>query len=95
MGFVEAHGTGTKVGDPIEAKAIYTALGQDREGQQPLCVGSVKTNVGHLENASGIIAVIKAILMLEKGFIVPNVDFEKANPNIPLDKWNLEVSLPS
>jgi NADPH:quinone reductase-like Zn-dependent oxidoreductase/malonyl CoA-acyl carrier protein transacylase len=54
-------------------------------------MGSVKTNIGHLENASGIISVIKASLMLEKGFVLPNVNFERANEAIPLDEWNIKV----
>ncbi|PNY26863.1 Polyketide synthase [Tolypocladium capitatum] len=90
-GFVEAHGTGTKVGDPIEAGAIYRVFGPGRTKRYPLYMGSVKTNVGHLENASGIISVIKASLMLEKGFILPNMNFERANDAIPLDEWNVKV----
>ena len=54
-------------------------------------MGSVKTNIGHLENASGIISIIKASLMLEKAFILPNVNFERANDAIPLDEWNIKV----
>ncbi|OTA84031.1 hypothetical protein M434DRAFT_36551 [Hypoxylon sp. CO27-5] len=91
VGFFEAHGTGTRVGDPIEARGIYRALGRSFEDGEPLSVGSVKSNIGHLENASGIISVIKAALMLEKGFIVPNADFEKENPAIPFFEWNLKI----
>ncbi|OTB06981.1 hypothetical protein M426DRAFT_54175 [Hypoxylon sp. CI-4A] len=91
VGFFEAHGTGTKVGDPIEAKGIYKALGQSLEDSDPLSIGSVKSNIGHLENASGIISVMKAALMLEKGFIVPNADFESENPAIPLSEWRLKI----
>ncbi|KAK8064355.1 Reducing polyketide synthase PKS2 [Apiospora phragmitis] len=91
VGFFEAHGTGTAVGDPIEATAIFRAVSKGRSGQDPLQLGSVKSNIGHLENASGIISVIKAALMLEKGFIVPNADFEQPNPKIPLTKWNMEI----
>ncbi|KAF2088078.1 polyketide synthase [Saccharata proteae CBS 121410] len=90
-GFVEAHGTGTKVGDPIEASAIYKVFGEGRTARKPLYFGSVKTNVGHLENASGVIAVIKAALMLENGFILPNTNFEKANEAIPMGEWNIKV----
>lgn len=92
-GFVEAHGTGTKVGDPIEAGAVHRVFGSGRTKRAPLYMGSVKTNIGHLENASGIISVIKAAMMLEKGFILPNVNFEKANESIPLDKWNIKVPI--
>ncbi|KAH8655791.1 hypothetical protein BX600DRAFT_384985 [Xylariales sp. PMI_506] len=93
VGFVEAHGTGTKVGDPIEAGAIQRVFGAGRTRTQPLYVGSVKTNIGHLENASGIISVIKASLMLDKGFILPNVNYETANPAIPLKEWNMRVPI--
>jgi acyl transferase domain-containing protein/NADPH:quinone reductase-like Zn-dependent oxidoreductase len=92
IAFFEAHGTGTKVGDPIEATAIYRAVGKSLSPREPLHIGSVKSNIGHLENASGIVSVIKAALMLEKSFIVPNADFESANPAIPLSKWNMRVS---
>ncbi|KAM0715744.1 hypothetical protein Q7P37_008258 [Cladosporium fusiforme] len=91
VGFVEAHGTGTKVGDPIEAAAVFKALRRDGAPDSPLYMGSAKSNIGHLENASGLISVIKAALMLEKGFVVPNADFKKANPEIPLAEWNLQV----
>ncbi|KAB5511498.1 polyketide synthase [Coniochaeta sp. 2T2.1] len=91
IAFFEAHGTGTKVGDPIEATAIYKAVGKSLTPREPLHIGSVKSNIGHLENASGIVSVIKAALMLEKSFIVPNADFESANPGIPLSKWNMRI----
>lgn len=90
-GYVEAHGTGTKVGDPIEAGALHRVFGNGRTKRAPLYMGSVKSNVGHLENASGIISIIKACLMLEKGFILPNVNFEKANEAIPLEEWHMKV----
>ncbi|KAG6061256.1 Type I Iterative PKS [Claviceps aff. humidiphila group G2b] len=90
-GYVEAHGTGTKVGDPIEASALNRVFGDGRTKRAPLYIGSVKSNVGHLENASGIISIIKACLMLEKGFILPNVNFEKSNEAIPLEAWHMKV----
>ncbi|KAM4056365.1 acyl transferase domain-containing protein [Hirsutella rhossiliensis] len=90
-GYVEAYGTGTKAGDPIEAGAIHSVFGDGRTKQSPLYIGSIKTNFGHLENASGILSVIKATLILEKGFILPNVNFKKANEAIPLDAWNIKV----
>ncbi|KAI3002617.1 hypothetical protein CBS147346_5843 [Aspergillus niger] len=90
-GFVEAHGTGTKVGDPIEVGAIYRVFGEGRTKRSPLYIGSAKSNFGHLENVSGIVSVIKASLMLSRGFILPNANFERANPAIPLDEWNIKV----
>ncbi|KAJ5091765.1 hypothetical protein NUU61_006635 [Penicillium alfredii] len=90
-GYVEAHGTGTKVGDPLEAAALNAVFGEGRTPRQPLFVGSVKSNIGHTEGSSGIISVIKTSLMLERGFVLPNCNFEKANNEIPLDKWNMKV----
>lgn len=90
-GFAEMHGTGTKVGDPIEATGIHEALGTGRSPKNPLYIGSVKTNVGHLEGTSGIVSVIKAAMMLEKRMLLPNANFEEANPNIPLTEWNMKV----
>ncbi|KAJ8071429.1 hypothetical protein OCU04_001750 [Sclerotinia nivalis] len=92
-GYVEAHGTGTKVGDPIEATALYNVFGEGRNARNPLFVGSVKSNVGHLEAASGIISVIKTAMMLERGFILPNHDFKTPNENIPFSKWHLKVPI--
>ncbi|KAJ6780522.1 hypothetical protein PWT90_09456 [Aphanocladium album] len=91
VGFVEAHGTATKVGDPLEAAAVYNALGRDRSDPNPLYIGSVKSNIGHLENVSGLAAVIKATLALEHNAIPPNINFELANKSIPLQEWNMEV----
>lgn len=84
-------GTGTKVGDPIEATAIHNALGQGRTVRDPLYIGSIKSNIGHLEAASGIAAVIKAVMMLERGFLLPNHDFKEPNEKIPWKEWNLKV----
>lgn len=91
-GYIEAHGTGTKVGDPIEAKALHEVFGKGRTAKQPLFVGSVKSNIGHLEGASGLVSVIKSAMMLQKGFILPNHNFEKGNPKIPFDEWHIKVS---
>ncbi len=91
-GFVEAHGTGTRVGDPIEATAIHRMFSEGRTARDPLFIGSVKSNIGHLEGASGIVSVIKATMMLERGFILPNYDFKQPNENIPFKEWNIKVS---
>ncbi|KAI6286526.1 Type I Iterative PKS [Pyricularia oryzae] len=90
-GFVEAHGTGTRVGDPIEARAIYNALGRGRARRDPLLIGSVKSNIGHLEGASGMAGLLKAVLMMERGFVLPNCDFKEPNPSIRWREWNLRV----
>jgi acyl transferase domain-containing protein len=92
-GYFEAHGTGTQAGDPMEAGAIHRVFTADCNRSQPLYVGSVKTNIGHLEGASGLAGVVKAILCLEKGLIPPNVNYEKPNPRIDLEKWNLKVGI--
>ncbi|MEQ1862869.1 MAG: beta-ketoacyl synthase N-terminal-like domain-containing protein, partial [Chthoniobacteraceae bacterium] len=87
--FVEAHGTGTPVGDPVEARALAAVLAEGRSRR--LLVGSVKTNIGHLEPASGIAGLIKAVLVLEHRAVPPNLHFEKPNPLLPLDKIEVPV----
>ncbi|KKY29358.1 putative polyketide [Diaporthe ampelina] len=87
--FFEAHGTGTPMGDPIEARAIGEAFFNYRSPEDPIYVGAVKSNVGHLEGASGLAGVVKTILALEKGIIPPNANFESLNPQIDADFFNL------
>ncbi|KAI1079846.1 putative polyketide synthase [Whalleya microplaca] len=87
--YFEAHGTGTKVGDPIEAKAIGSVFSPGRKS--PLIVGSIKSNVGHLEGASGLAGVIKAALSVELGKILPNMHFNQVNPEIDLKALKLQV----
>ncbi|KAH8880112.1 hypothetical protein GQ53DRAFT_891722 [Thozetella sp. PMI_491] len=87
--YVEAHGTGTAQGDPIEAGAIASAW-SERKTNGPLYVGAIKSNIGHLEGASGVAGVIKSVLVLEKGLIPPNINFEEINPKITPEKWNLK-----
>ena len=91
-GYVEAHGTGTKTGDPLETGAISSVFGKNRPAGKPLYVGSVKTNVGHLEAASGLAGIIKAALAVEKGIIPPNINFERENEKLTLEEWNMKVS---
>ena len=88
--YVEAHGTGTATGDPIEAAALGEVFGR-RSDQRPIIIGSLKSNIGHLEGTSGIASVIKTALMLERRFLIPNCDLGKLNPRIPFDKWNMKV----
>ncbi|KAL9636598.1 MAG: hypothetical protein Q9204_002194, partial [Flavoplaca sp. TL-2023a] len=88
--YVEAHGTGTRIGDPVEAEAIGKAFRKYRSQLDPLFIrGAVKSNIGHLEGASGIAGIIKAILVLESALIPPNANFEKLNPNIDADGLNI------
>ncbi|KAI0593005.1 hypothetical protein F4775DRAFT_587134 [Biscogniauxia sp. FL1348] len=91
--YVEAHGTGTPVGDPIEMKAIGRVFRTHRSTEEPLYVGSVKANIGHLEGCSGLAGIIKSIfvVILEKGIIPPNALFEKINPDIDIDFYHTMV----
>ncbi|KAF2186885.1 putative polyketide synthase [Zopfia rhizophila CBS 207.26] len=92
-GYVEAHGTGTRVGDPIEVTALHNVFNEGRTPRNPLYLGSVKSNIGHLESASGILAVIKTAMMLDRGFVLPNYDFKIGNPKIPFADWRLKVPI--
>lgn len=89
--YVEAHGTGTPAGDPVEAAALSKTFGKARVSGDKLYMGSVKSNIGHLEGGSGLAQVVKGVLMLEKGEIPPSLWFEKPNPQIPMEDWNLAV----
>lgn len=92
LDYFEAHGTGTAVGDPIEADAIGRALGQRRDADDPLYIGSVKTNIGHLEPAAGMAGMLKAMLTLEHREIPASLHAERLNPLIPFDELNLRVA---
>src|SRR3954454_13705911 len=89
LAFFEMHGTGTPAGDPIEAAAVGRTLGHSR--QQALPIGSVKSNIGHLEPASGMAGLIKAALALERGVTPPSLHCETPNPKIPFDELNLRL----
>ncbi|WP_181705306.1 type I polyketide synthase [Chthonobacter rhizosphaerae] len=89
LAYIEAHGTGTRVGDPAEAQALGEILGRKRGERLP--VGSVKTNIGHLEAASGMAGLLKAQLVLEKAMVPPSLHFNTPNPDIPFDDLNIEV----
>jgi acyl transferase domain-containing protein/NADPH:quinone reductase-like Zn-dependent oxidoreductase/SAM-dependent methyltransferase/acyl carrier protein len=91
IGFVEAHGTGTAVGDPIEAHALSQALCEGRSEEAPLMIGSVKTNLGHLETAAGVAGLVKALLVLKHGCIPASLHFETPNPNIDFVALKLRV----
>ncbi|MEU8265833.1 type I polyketide synthase, partial [Sphaerisporangium sp. NPDC049002] len=89
--YVELHGTGTKVGDPVEASALGAADGDGRPDTAPLLVGSVKTNIGHLEGAAGIAGLLKVALSLRHRELPPSLNFATPNPEIPLDELRLRV----
>src|ERR1700749_3880423 len=78
--YIEAHGTGTALGDPIELDALSAVFGQ-RDGSAPLVLGSVKTNLGHLENSAGIAGFIKTVLSMNHGYIPPHLHFTELTPN--------------
>lgn len=89
--YVEAHGTGTLLGDPIEMKALGTVLDTQREAGSKCAVGSVKSNIGHLESAAGIASLIKVALMLKHREIPSTLHVRELNPHIPFDRLPLHV----
>ena len=90
--YVEAHGTGTAAGDPQEARAIGRVLAGGRAAGDPLPIGSVKTNLGHLEPASGMAGLLKAVLVLRHRAVPASLHFRTPNPNIPFEELNLRVA---
>ncbi|TGO59558.1 hypothetical protein BCON_0043g00160 [Botryotinia convoluta] len=91
--FFEAHGTGTALGDPIEANAIGESFRSFRSEEEPLLIGAVKSNIGHLEGGSGIAGLIKTVLILERGIVLPNTGLEKINPKIDIQR--LHIAFPT
>ena len=89
--FVEAHGTGTPAGDPIEAASLSKVFSRQRPVGQPLYVGSVKSNIGHLEGASGVASVMKTVLMLENNLMLPNFNFQEPSDRIPMEELRIKV----
>lgn len=90
--YFEAHGTGTAVGDPVESSAIGQALGRKRKKNNPLLIGSAKTNVGHMETASGMAGLIKVLLSIKNRAIPASLHSDELNPNIDFEKYNLQVN---
>lgn len=92
VGYVEAHGTGTSLGDPIEIQALGAALGEGRGPGERLLVGSVKTNLGHLESAAGVAGLIKLVLSMEHGEVPASLHLHEPNPYIPWDRLPIDVA---
>ena len=92
--YLEAHGTGTEVGDPIEINATAAACGRgrDRDKDRPLLIGSVKTDIGHLEPAAGVAGVIKTVLAMNRGLIPKHLHFRNPNPAMDWDRLPLQVT---
>ncbi len=91
VSYVETHGTGTPLGDPIEVRALKTTLGAGRQADQACWLGSVKTNIGHLESAAGIAGLIKTVLAVQHGKIPPNLHFHKLNPYIDIEGTPFQI----
>ena len=90
--YLEAHGTGTEVGDPIEIDATAAVYGPSRDADQPLLIGSVKTNIGHLESAAGVAGLIKTVLAMNRGVIPKHLHFRNPNPDMDWERLPLQVT---
>ena len=90
--YVECHGTGTAIGDPIEAGAIGSVYGIARKGIDPVVIGSIKSNIGHLEASAGVAGIIKAVLTLMHRQATPLANLQEPNPAIPLEELNLKLA---
>ncbi|NEQ83924.1 MAG: polyketide synthase, partial [Moorea sp. SIO2I5] len=92
ISYIEAHGTGTSLGDPIEVEALGTVFGKTHSVEQPLIIGSAKTNIGHTEGAAGIAGLMKLVLQLQHQQIAPSLHFKEPNPYINWSQLPLQVS---
>ncbi|MCP4262401.1 MAG: SDR family NAD(P)-dependent oxidoreductase [Planctomycetes bacterium] len=86
VSYVEAHGTGTSLGDPVEVEALEAVYGEDRTKDNPLFIGSVKTNIGHTEATAGLAGLLKIVLAMQHNYIPPHLHFKDLNPLISLEK---------
>ena len=89
--YLEAHGAGSELGDPIEVQAAAAVYGRERDGDRPLLIGSVKTNIGHLESAAGVAALIKVVLAMRRGLIPKHLHFSDPNPHLDWDRLPVRV----
>jgi len=90
--YLEAHGTGTQLGDAVEINAIASVYGPGHEADRPLLVGSVKTNIGHLEAAGGVAGVIKVLMAMQRGVIPKHLNFRDPNPDIDWEGLPVRVT---
>lgn len=91
LSYIEAHGTGTSIGDPVEVEAVKAVLGEARPGDPSCLLGSVKANIGHLENASGMAGLIKVVLCLQHGEIPAQLHLQELNPRISLEETRIVI----
>src|ERR1700730_1045997 len=91
VSYLESHGTGTSLGDPIEVRAATAVLCKDRPHEFPLAIGSIKTNIGHLEAAAGVAGLLKVVVALQKGQIPPHLHFRQPNPHIAWSDYPVRV----
>ncbi len=92
VSYIEAHGTGTALGDPIELEALKNTYGKDRQQDNPLLVGSVKTNIGHTETVSGVASLMKVVLSLVHEKIPASLHFKKINPHVDLSNTAIQIA---
>ena len=91
IGYIEAHGTGTHLGDPIEVGALQSVFGKGRDADKPLLIGSVKTNLGHLEWSAGITGLLKTAVSLQHNKIFPHINYSKPNPLLDIESLNIRI----
>ncbi len=95
IGYVETHGTGTSLGDPIEIQALGKVMRDGHSKDEPVIIGSVKTNMGHLESAAGVAGLIKLVLTLQHGEVPPHLHLQKPNPYIAWDEYPVTIPMTS
>ncbi len=92
VSYLEVHGTGTSLGDPMEVEALGTVFGKTHSPEQPLIIGSAKTNIGHTEGAAGVAGLMKLVLQLQHQQIAPSLHFKEPNPYINWSQLPVQVS---